>query len=153
MYKVNVVAVGKVKENYFLQGINEYAKRLSRFCDFNIYECKEQSLEDTPESVALARESEEILKKLKGYVVVMAIEGEKINSVGLSKLLTKVKDGVGEITFVIGSSCGISEQVKAKADKLISFSDMTFPHTLFRLMLCEQIYRGFMIAGGGKYHK
>lgn len=153
MYKVNVVAVGKVKENYFLQGINEYAKRLSRFCDFNIYECKEQSLEDTPESVALARESEEILKKLKGYVVVMAIEGEKINSVGLSKLLTKVKDGVGEITFVIGSSCGISEQVKAKADKLISFSDMTFPHTLFRLMLCEKIYRGFMIAGGGKYHK
>ena len=68
-------------------------------------------------------------------------------------LLTFAKDSVGEMTFVIGSSCGISEVVKKRADKLISFSDMTFPHTLFRLMLCEQIYRGFMIAGGGKYHK
>ena len=153
MVKINVVAVGKVKEKYFEQGIEEYAKRMSRFCDFNIIECKEQSLEDIPESVALQRESDEILKKLRGYVVVMAIEGEKVSSEKLSKLLTFAKDSVGEMTFVIGSSCGISEVVKKRADKLISFSDMTFPHTLFRLMLCEQIYRGFMIAGGGKYHK
>ncbi len=103
--------------------------------------------------MALQRESEEIAKKLRGYVVVMAIEGEKTNSVNLSKLLTKVKDETGEITFVVGSSCGISEEIKRKADKLLSFSDMTFPHTLFRVMLCEQIYRGFMISGGGKYHK
>ena len=153
MFKVNVVAVGKVKEKYFQEGINEYAKRLTRFCEFNIIECKEQSLEDTPESVALARESEEIVKKLRGFVVVMAIEGEKCSSEKLSKLLTTAKDSVGEITFVIGSSCGISQEIKKRADKLLSFSDMTFPHTLFRLMLCEQIYRGFMIAGGGRYHK
>ncbi|MBQ3572317.1 MAG: 23S rRNA (pseudouridine(1915)-N(3))-methyltransferase RlmH [Clostridia bacterium] len=153
MFKVNVVAVGKVKEKYFQEGINEYAKRLTRFCEFNIIECKEQSLEDTPESVALARESEEIAKKLRGFVVVMAIEGEKCSSEKLSKLLTTAKDSVGEITFVIGSSCGISQEIKKRADKLLSFSDMTFPHTLFRLMLCEQIYRGFMIAGGGRYHK
>lgn len=153
MFKVNVVAVGKVKEKYFQEGINEYAKRLTRFCEFNIIECKEQSLEDTPESVALARESEEIVKKLRGFVVVMAIEGEKCSSEKLSKLLMTAKDSVGEITFVIGSSCGISQEIKKRADKLLSFSDMTFPHTLFRLMLCEQIYRGFMIAGGGKYHK
>lgn len=153
MYKVNVVAVGKVKEKYFSEGINEYAKRLSRFCEFNVIECKEQSLDEIPEQTALARESEEILKKLRGYVVVMAIEGEKANSLKLAKLLSSVKDSVGEITFVIGSSCGISEEVKKRADKLLSFSDMTFPHTLFRLMLCEQIYRGFMINGGGKYHK
>ena len=153
MYKVNLVTVGKVKEKYFAEGIKEYAKRLTRFCEFNIIECKEQSLEDTPESVALQKESEEILKRLRGYVVVMAIEGEKCDSQKLSKLLTQVKDSVGEITFVIGSSCGISGAVKSKADKLLSFSDMTFPHTLFRVMLCEQIYRGFMIGGGGKYHK
>ena len=153
MFKVNVIAVGKVKEKYFEQGILEYSKRMSRFCELNIIECKEQSLEDIPESTALERESEEILKKLRGYVVVMAIEGEKLSSEKLSKLLVGAKDSVGEITFVIGSSCGISSTVKRKADKLISFSDMTFPHTLFRLMLCEQIYRGFMIAGGGKYHK
>ena len=153
MYKVNLIAVGKVKEKYFTQAIEEYSKRLTRFCEFNIIECKEQSLEDTPESVALQKESEEILKKLRGYIVVMAIEGEKCDSQKLSKLLTQVKDSVGEITFVIGSSCGISSAVKTKADKLLSFSDMTFPHTLFRVMLCEQIYRGFMISGGGKYHK
>ena len=153
MYKVNVVAVGKVKEKYFADAINEYSKRLTRFCEFNITECKEQSLEDIPEGVALERESEEIIKKLRGYVVVMAIEGEKCDSVKLAKTLARVKDSVGEITFVIGSSCGISDKVKSKADKLLSFSDMTFPHTLFRVMLCEQIYRGFMIGGGGKYHK
>ena len=153
MYKVNLIAVGKVKEKYFTQAIEEYSKRLTRFCEFNIIECKEQSLEDTTESVALQKESEEILKKLRGYIVVMAIEGEKCDSQKLSKLLTQVKDSVGEITFVIGSSCGISSAVKTKADKLLSFSDMTFPHTLFRVMLCEQIYRGFMISGGGKYHK
>ena len=153
MFKVNIVAVGKVKEKYFEQGIAEYSKRMSRFCEFNIIECKEQSLEDIPESVALERESEEIIKKLRGFIVVMAIEGEKLSSEKLSKLLISAKDSVGEITFVIGSSCGISDLVKRRADKLISFSDMTFPHTLFRLMLCEQIYRGFMIAGGGKYHK
>ena len=153
MFKVNIVAVGKVKEKYFEQGIAEYSKRMSRFCEFNIIECKEQSLEDISESVALQRESEEIIKKLRGYVVVMAIEGEKLSSEKLSKLLVNAKDSVGEITFVVGSSCGISDAIKKRADKLISFSDMTFPHTLFRLMLCEQIYRGFMIAGGGKYHK
>lgn len=153
MFKVNVVAVGKVKEKYFTDAINEYSKRLTRFCEFNIIECKEQSLDDIATDVALERESDEILKKLRGYVVVMAIEGEKCDSVKLSKLLARVKDGVGEITFVIGSSCGISQKIKEKADKLLSFSDMTFPHTLFRVMLCEQIYRGFMIDGGGKYHK
>ena len=153
MFKVNVVTVGKVKEKYFLEAINEYSKRLTRFCDFNIIECKEQSLEDIISSVVLKRESEEIAKYLRGEVVVSAIEGVKISSEGMAKLLTKAKDSVGEITFVIGSSCGIDEQIKKRADRLISFSDMTFPHTLFRVMLCEQIYRGFMIAGGGKYHK
>ena len=153
MFKVNVVAVGKVKEKYFTDAINEYSKRLTRFCELNIIECKEQSLDDILPTVALERESDEILKRIRGYTVAMAIEGEKCDSVKLSKLLSRVKDGVGEITFVIGSSCGISDKVKAKADKLLSFSDMTFPHTLFRVMLCEQIYRGFMIDGGGKYHK
>ena len=153
MFKVNIVAVGKVKEKYFEQGIAEYSKRMSRFCEFNIIECKEQSLEDIPESVALERESEEIIKKLRGFIVVMAIEGEKLSSEKLYKLLVSAKDSVGEITFVIGSSCGISNAIKKRADKLISFSDMTFPHTLFRLMLVEQVYRAFCINSGTAYHK
>ncbi len=153
MFKVNVVTVGKVKESYYRSALDEYAKRLTRFCEFSVYECKEQSLEDTPEGVALERESEEILKRLKGYVIVMAIEGKKINSQKLSEKMQKIKDSTGEVTFVIGSSCGLSQKVKEKANELLSFSDMTFPHTLFRVMLFEQIYRSFMILGGGKYHK
>lgn len=153
MFKVNVVAVGKVKESYFKEALDEYAKRLTRFCDFTLYECKEQSLDEIPESVALERESEEILKRLKGHVIVMAIEGQKTSSVKLSQKLKSIKDKTGEVTFVIGSSCGLSDGVKGRAKELISFSDMTFPHTLFRVMLYEQIYRAFMIDGGGKYHK
>lgn len=153
MFKVNLVAVGKVKEKYFQSAVDEYAKRLSRFCEFTIFECKEQSLEGIPESIALEKESEEILKKLKGYVIVMAVEGKKISSQSLAEKLAELRDKEGVVTFVIGSSCGLSDKVKQSADQLISVSDMTFPHTLFRVMLTEQIYRAFMIDGGGKYHK
>lgn len=153
MFKVNVVAVGKVKEKYFSDALGEYAKRMSRFCEFNSYECKEQSLEDIDAQTAILRESEEILKKLKGYVVVLAIEGKKFTSEKFAEKLTKIKDTAGEVTFVIGSSCGLSDNVKKRADELISFSDMTFPHTMFRVMLYEQLYRAFMISSGGRYHK
>jgi len=153
MFKVNVVTVGRVKESYFRQALEEYAKRLTRFCEFSVYECKEYSLDEIPENVVLEREGDEILKRLKGHVIVMAIEGAKITSEKLSAKLKRIKDSVGEVTFVIGSSCGLSDKVKARANELISFSDMTFPHTLFRVMLFEQIYRAFMIDGGGKYHK
>ena len=153
MYRINLVVVGKVKEKYFADAVKEYEKRLSRFCEFKIYECKECGGEDSAPEVALKKESEEILKKLGGYVFVMAIEGKQCDSAAFSEKLLKIKDTVGEATFVIGSSYGISDSVKAKADELISFSKMTFPHTLFRVMLTEQIYRAFMIGGGGKYHK
>jgi 23S rRNA (pseudouridine1915-N3)-methyltransferase len=95
---------------------------------------------------------EECLAQNQEFVV-MAIEGEKCSSEKLSKLLTTAKDSVGEITFLIGSSCGISSEIKKRADKLLSFSDMTFPHTFFRLMLTEQLYRAFSINGGSAYHK
>lgn len=153
MFKVNVVAVGKVKEKYFSEALGEYAKRMSRFCEFNCFECKEQSLEDIDAQTAILRESDEILKKLKGYVVVLAIEGKKLTSEKFAEKLTKIKDVVGEVTFVIGSSCGLNDSVKKRADELISFSDMTFPHTMFRVMLYEQLYRAFMISSGGRYHK
>lgn len=153
MFKVNLVVVGKVKEKYFSDAINEYKKRMQRFCDFSVYECKEYGSENSAPSVALKKESEEILKRLSGYVFVLAIEGKSLSSASFSEKLLKIKDGFGEATFVIGSSHGVDESVKKRADELLSFSPMTFPHTLFRVMLCEQIYRAFMIAGGGKYHK
>lgn len=153
MFKINLVTVGKVKEKYFSDAVGEYAKRLSRFCDLKIIECKECGGEDDSPEVALKKESDEIAKYLKGYVFVLAIEGTGYDSERFSEKLAAVKDGTGEATFVIGSSYGVSETLKRRADELVSFSKMTFPHTLFRVMLVEQLYRAFMIKGGGKYHK
>ena len=157
MIKVNVVAVGKVKEKYFADGINEYAKRLSRYCEFKIVEIAEenyQKADDALISVIKEKEGERILPHLKGHVFSMAIEGKKTSSENLAKTIKDLSDkGQGVITFVIGGSYGLSDSVKKKADQLLSFSDMTFPHTLFRLMLTEQIYRAFSINGGSAYHK
>lgn len=157
MVKVKIVAVGKVKEKYFLDGINEYAKRLKRFCEFSIVEVAEENYDKAQGKmleVIKEKEAERILPNLKGFVFAMAIEGEKFSSENFAKKIKNLTDdGVGEITFVIGGSYGLSDKVKKRADKLISFSDMTFPHTLFRLILCEQIYRAYTINEGTAYHK
>ncbi len=157
MVKVNVVAVGKVKEKYFLDGINEYAKRMSKFADFSIIEIAEENyskVDDTLIQVIKEKEADRILPHLKGYVYCMAIEGKKMNSEQFaSQLKCLIDQGKGVITFVIGGSYGLSDKIKSKAERLFSFSDMTFPHTLFRLMLSEQIYRAFSINAGSNYHK
>ena len=154
MIKVNIVCVGKVKEKYFLSGIEEYAKRLQRFCEFSVIETPEENAKNLFEEGIKLREGQHILSKLRGAVFALAIEGKKYSSEKFADRLKKLKDnGTGEITFVIGGSYGLSDQVKSKADELISFSDMTFPHTLFRLMLTEQIYRAFTIIEGVTYHK
>ena len=157
MIKVNVVAVGKVKEKYFADGISEYAKRLTRYCEFKMIEVSEENFTKFDEglvSTIKEKEAERILPHLKGYVVAMAIEGKKYTSEKFAKLIKDVADrGSGVITLVIGGSYGLSDRVKNRADELLSFSDMTFPHTLFRLMLTEQLYRAFSINGGSAYHK
>lgn len=156
MIKVNVVAVGKVKEKYFSDGIAEYAKRLSRFCEFKIIEVEEENFkkaESGDVSVIKEREGERILPHLKGRVFAMAIEGKRRSSEEFARLIQTAADSVGVMTFVVGGSYGLSEAVKSRADGLLSFSEMTFPHTLFRLMLTEQIYRAFTILGGSAYHK
>lgn len=156
MIKVNVVAVGKVKEKYFSDGIAEYAKRLSRFCEFKIIEVEEENFKKAESgdiSVIKEREGERILPHLKGRVFAMAIEGKRSSSEEFSRLIQTAADSVGVMTFVVGGSYGLSEAVKSRADGLLSFSEMTFPHTLFRLMLTEQIYRAFTIIGGSAYHK
>ena len=157
MVKINLVAVGKVKEKYFSDGINEYVKRLNRYCDFKIIEIGEENFTKVDDSIIESvklKEGEKILPHLKGRVFAMAIEGKKYSS---EKFAVKIKDfidaGDGVLTFVIGGSYGLSNAVKARADELISFSDMTFPHTLFRLMFTEQIYRAFSINSGSAYHK
>lgn len=157
MVKINIVAVGKVKERYFQDGINEYLKRLSRYAKVSIIEIKERNLVNEPNASEileiLKREGDDIKKELKGHVVVMAIEGKKYSSEAFSDFIEKAKNLRGEITFVIGGSYGLDSSVKKMADDNISVSDMTFPHTLLRLMLVEQIYRAFTILEDGKYHK
>ena len=157
MVKINIVAVGKVKEKYFQQGIDEYVKRLSRYAKITIVEVKEKNIANEPNNAEiqeiLKREGEEIKKELKGHVIAMAIEGKKLSSEGLANHLEKTKNLRGEITFVIGGSYGLDDSIKSLANDKISVSDMTFPHTLLRLMLVEQIYRAFTILEDGKYHK
>ena len=157
MIKVNIVAVGKVKEKYFADGIAEYSKRLSKYCDFTISEIAEENYTKVDEGLIdtiKEKEGAKILPHLKGYVFAMAIEGKGVPS---NKLAEKIKSlsssGTGVFTFVIGGSYGLADEVKNKANELLSFSQMTFPHTLFRLMLTEQIYRAFAINNGSAYHK
>lgn len=157
MIKVNLLVVGKVKEKYFSDGINEYAKRLSRYCDFNIIEVQEENftkVDDSIASIIKEREADRLLPHIKGHVIALAIEGKKYSSTSFAKTISSLVDGgQGVITFIIGGSYGIADRVKQKANSLMSFSDMTFPHTLFRLMLTEQIYRAFSIINGSAYHK
>lgn len=145
MIKVNVVCVGKIKEDYLRQAVAEYIKRLSRFCKVEIKEIAEgKNLEE---------EAEKILCASKGFVFALCVEGQKLSSEKLALEIKKLCDKGEEITFIIGSSCGLSQRVKDTADFKLSFSDMTFPHQLMRVILCEQIYRAFMINGGSVYHK
>ena len=145
MQKVNFVVVGKIKESFYREAVAEYAKRITRFAKVEIKELAEGA---NPEA-----EADDILRACKGYVIALAVEGEKLSS---EKLATKIKtltDSGKEITFVIGSSCGLSPRVKQAADYRLSFSDMTFPHQLMRVILAEQVYRAFMINAGSTYHK
>lgn len=157
MIKVKIIAVGKIKEKYFQDAVLEYSKRLSRFCDLSIVEIKEENFVTTPNEseriLIKEREGAKILKEIKGTAVALAIEGKKYSSENFAKLLEKIKDTSGEVCFIIGGSYGIADSVKQSAEYKLSASDMTFPHTLFRVMLLEQIYRGFMILQGSEYHK
>lgn len=145
MIKVNVVCVGKLKEKYWKEACEEYKKRLSRFCKLEIVEL--------PERRTLKEEAEDIVKNLRGYVIALAVEGKAASSEAFSSELKLLFNRGEELTLVIGSSNGLDPRVKEEADDLISFSQMTFPHQLFRVLLLEQLYRAFMIQSGAEYHK
>lgn len=145
MQKINIVCVGKLKEKFFSDAVAEYLKRLSRFASVAVREL--------PERRTLKEEADGIRKEMRGACVVLAVEGKKLSSEAFAEKMKCFADAGREVTFVIGSSCGLDESVKERADVLLSFSDMTFPHQLMRVILCEQIYRAFMINGGGEYHK
>lgn len=154
---VNIVCVGKIKEKFIKDGIDEYAKRLSRFCKFQIIEVGEELCSDTnSKNVQLTKiaEGKRIISKLKGYSIALDLKGDNISSEGLSKKLSYLKqNGSATLTFVIGGSFGLSQEVLEHCDCSICFGAITFPHQLIRLVLCEQIYRAFMIEEGAAYHK
>jgi 23S rRNA (pseudouridine1915-N3)-methyltransferase len=154
MIKIRLVCAGSIKDSYLAEGCREYAKRLSAYCDLRIEETPEKSAYGSDTQRALREEGAPILKLLKGYVVALDIAGKKLDSEGFSRLLQEKKtEGVSEFTFVVGGSRGLSAGVLGRADMRLSFSDMTFPHRLFRLLLLEQLYRAFTIENGTPYHK
>ena len=145
MQKIYFIVVGKIKESFYREAVAEYVKRISRFAKVEIKELTE--------GANLETEADDILRAVKGYSIALAVEGEKLSSERLAGKLKKLCDEGKEISFIIGSSCGLSDRVKAAVDYKLSFSDMTFPHQLMRVILAEQVYRAFMINAGSTYHK
>ncbi len=157
---ITLITVGSLKEKFWKDACAEYAKRLSAYCRLNIIEVKD---EKTPEGCPPAmeekireKEGKRILEKLKGRGVtaVLEIRGDRYDSVAFSEAHARWEtEGRGDLTFIIGGSLGLSKEVLAKADQKISFSDMTFPHQLMRVILLEQLYRSYRIRNGEPYHK
>ncbi len=151
--KVSILAVGKLKEKYFVDALAEYAKRIGAYCDFSVVELQAAIPTKTPMDQTID-EGKEILSKTKGYVIAMDRCGKNFSSEDLASLIKeKSINGNSEFTFIIGGSHGLSEEVLKKVDLTISFGRVTFPHQLFRIILAEQIYRAFTINAGAPYHK
>lgn len=158
--KISVLCVGKIKEKFFSDALAEYSKRLSRYCKLEIIEVPDEKTPDEAseheEELIKAKEGEKLLRFIKDddYVIALAIEGNKLTSVGLADHIDKLGvGGTSHICFVIGGSLGLSQAVMKRANYALSFSDMTFPHQLMRVILLEQIYRSYRIITGEPYHK
>lgn len=155
---VNLIVIGKLKEDYLRGACAEYIKRLGRFCTFELHELDECRLSDNPSekeiSAALKKEAGQIKKYAKGFIVPMCIEGKQLSSEELSAKISEAGvGGFSTVTFIIGSSFGLDSEIKSMGNLRLSMSKMTFPHQLARVMLLEQIYRAFQISSNGKYHK
>jgi 23S rRNA (pseudouridine1915-N3)-methyltransferase len=157
---IKIITVGKLKEKYLKDAVNEYSKRLSRYCILDIVEVPDEKAPETlseKEEVSVKqREGASILKHIKDndYIIALDSRGEMLTSVGLSSYMDNLYiNGKSSISFIIGGSLGLSDEVKNRADYTLSFSKMTFPHQLMRIILLEQIYRSFKISKGEPYHK
>ncbi len=159
MMKVTVITLGKLKEKYLKEAVNEYTKRLTRYADLSVFELEPIRLSDKPSEAeilaALEKEAELIFKKIPqgSEVYSLCVEGKELSSEQLAEKIGNLQNSGRSLTFIIGSSYGISEKIKALSSFKLSVSKMTFPHQLFRVMLLEQIYRAFKINEGSTYHK
>lgn len=158
--KVKIVCVGKMKEKYLVAGMKEYLKRLQGYCKVEVYEVPDESIPDNcslaNEVMIKAKEGRKMLDKIKqdDFVILLDVAGVQIDSVELSNKMEKAMiSGMSTITFVIGGSLGHGEEILNRADFRLSFSKMTLPHQLMRLVLVEQIYRAFKIMKNETYHK
>ena len=158
--EINIIAVGKLKEKYLQDGIDEYIKRLSKFAKVNIIEIQDEKVKENISFKEMEKikqiEGNKILShiKSKDYIISLALNGKTLDSVEFSETLSKIMiDGYSSITFIIGASLGLSQDVLDKSDLKLSFSKFTFPHQLMRLILIEQIYRAFKIINNETYHK
>lgn len=158
--KITVLCVGKIKEKYFTLGIDEYAKRLSRYCKLEIIEVADEKTPDNAseneELQIKAKEGDKLLRYIKdnAYVIALAIEGKMLTSEELSEKMEQLGiNGDSNVVFVIGGSLGLDKRILDRADYKLSFSKMTFPHQMMRMVLLEQVYRGYRIMKGEPYHK
>lgn len=158
--KIQIICIGKLKEKYWTDAVSEYSKRLSRFCDLEITELKEAKLPDkaseAQEQAVIEEEGKNILKHVKdgSYVISLEILGKNLTSVELADKMEELPlMGKSHVTFIIGGSLGLSRDVSKRADFKLSFSKMTFPHQMMRVILLEQVYRAFKINKNEAYHK
>jgi 23S rRNA (pseudouridine1915-N3)-methyltransferase len=157
---ITVISVGKLKEKYLKEAIQEYSTRLTKYCKLDIIEVPDEkapeNMSAAEEDIVKFKEGQTILKHIKDdtYVIALAIQGKQLSSEKLAALISNLGlRGKSNIAFVIGGSLGLSEEVLKRADYHLSFSAMTFPHQLMRVILLEQVYRGFRIIKGEPYHK
>ena len=150
---IKIICVGKIKEEYLNKGINEYKKRISKYHNIEIYELQDEGLLD--KQTTLKKEKEKILKIInpKDYLIILDIDGKELNSIQIAKKIDEIFITNSNIAFIIGGSYGIDDSIKDLADLKLSFSKLTFPHQLFRIILLEQIYRAFKINNNEEYHK
>lgn len=150
---IKIICVGKIKEKFFKEAIEEYKKRLSKYTKLQIIEVEDVNLPN--ESLIKQKEKELIEKNIneKDYVITLEIEGNELNSIELSKKIQELEQTNPNITFIIGGSYGLDEKIKQRSNYKLSFSKLTFPHQLFRVILLEQIYRAYKIKNNESYHK
>jgi 23S rRNA (pseudouridine1915-N3)-methyltransferase len=159
MLNIKIISVGGLKEQYLRDAVAEYIRRLSSFCALEIIEIKESRLPDDPSarqiSSAMEDEGKRILAAIppRSYVAALCIEGKQFSSEELAAKISEISSLSGTLCFIIGGSNGLSEEIKNLASLKLSFSKLTFPHQLMRVILCEAIYRSFNILKGTKYHK
>ena len=157
---ITIISVGKLKEKYLKLGIEEFSKRLSKYCKLDMIELDDEkcpeNLSDKDMEIVKNKEGQKILSRIKNnsYVIALAIDGKNLSSEALADTISKLTvRGISHITFIIGGSLGLADEVLKRADYKLSFSKMTFPHQLMKLILLEQVYRSFRINNNEPYHK